>query len=125
MIGGLALLLLFQLLGEITTEALDLAVPGPVIGMIFLFIALLVRGSAPEALDDAAQGLLKHLALLFVPAGVGVVTYLGLIQQEWLPITVALIGSTAIAIGATALTMQALARSLPRDLEQPRTSADG
>jgi holin-like protein len=117
MVGGLTILLLFQLAGELITTGFDLPIPGPVIGMGLLFVALLVRGresdagnqpGLPAGLERAAQGLLDHLSLLFVPAGCGVITYSALIRQEWLPITVSLIGSTLLTIAVTALTMQAL-----------------
>jgi holin-like protein len=108
MIGGLALLLLFQLAGELIATATGLPIPGPVIGMLLLFVALLVRGKVPQGLERASQGLIGVLSLLFVPAGSGIVAYFALIQQEWVPITVALIGSTVLTIAVTALTMQAL-----------------
>lgn len=108
MIGGLALLLLFQLLGDLVTNLTGLPIPGPVIGMLLLFVALLARGKAPEGLEKAAQGLLQVLSLLFVPAGTGIVSYLALIRQEWLPITLALVGSTLLTLVVTAMTMRAL-----------------
>ncbi|MGC9349193.1 MAG: CidA/LrgA family protein [Anaerolineae bacterium] len=114
MIGGLALLLLFQLAGEILVRLLELPVPGPVAGMILLFLALMAWGKAPDGLEAAAGGLLEHLALMFVPAGSGIVAYIALIRREWLPITVALIASTLIAIAVTALTMQYLVKRTSR-----------
>ena len=72
MLGALTLLLSYQLAGEVVALALGLPVPGPVIGMAMLFATLIARGSAPPALRDTANGLLAHLSLLFVPAGVGV-----------------------------------------------------
>lgn len=117
MIGGFALLLMAQLAGEIIASLFDLPVPGPVIGMVLLFLTLIVSNrkgtdacTICSELETASQSLLRHLSLLFVPAGTGVIAYITLIQREWLPITVALLGSTVIAIAATALTMQALAR---------------
>jgi len=110
MIGGLATLLLFQLLGEAIVIVLQLPVPGPVVGMLLLFLALLVRGRVPKELESTSKGLLNHLALMFVPAGTGVVAYLALLRQEWLPITVALIGSTVMTIAVTALTLQTVIR---------------
>ena len=110
MIGGLALLLLFQLAGEVAVHILGLPVPGPVAGMILLFLALLVRGETPDGLAAAAGGLLKHLALMFVPAGSGIVVYVALIRREWLPITGALIAGTLVAIAVTALTMRYLVK---------------
>jgi len=110
MIGGLATLLLFQLLGEVIVIVLRLPVPGPVVGMVLLFLALLWRGRVPQDLESTAQGMLHHLALMFVPAGSGIVVYLALLGQEWLPITVALIGSTVLTIAVTALTLQTVIR---------------
>lgn len=110
MIGGLATLLLFQLLGEVIITVLRLPVPGPVVGMLLLFLALLLRGRVSQGLESTAQAMLKHLALMFVPAGTGIVAYLTLLRQEWLPITVALIGSTVLTIAVTALTLQAVIR---------------
>lgn len=114
MLGGLTLLLLYQLAGEVIVRLLGLPVPGPVIGMILLFLTLVIHGKTPPSLAAASGGLLKHLALMFVPAGSGIVAYVTLIRQEWLPITVALIGSTLITIAVTALTLQALVRQQAR-----------
>ena len=107
MVGAIALLLVFQLAGELLVLLLGLPVPGPVIGMLLLFLALLVRGGAPRPLRETAQGLLGHLSLLFIPAGVGVMVHAGRIAEEWLPILAALVLSTAVTIAVTALAMRA------------------
>ena len=49
MIAALTLLLVFQLAGEVIARALALPIPGPVIGMALLFLALLVRGGRPRS----------------------------------------------------------------------------
>ena len=56
------------------------------------------------------SALLSHLSLLFVPAGVGVMVHWGRIGHDWLPITVALVLSTLLSLGLTALFMQVLIR---------------
>jgi holin-like protein len=56
---------------------------------------------------------LQHLSLLFVPAGVGVMLHFQRMGDEWRPIVVALIASTLLAIGVTALVMRALTRHDP------------
>jgi len=86
--------------------ALRLPVPGPVVGMLLLFVALLLRGHAPQALASTSQKLIGILALLFVPAGTGIITYLALLRREWLPIGVSLIGSTVLTIAVTALVLR-------------------
>jgi len=60
-----------------------------------------VRGRVPTGLGVATDGLLGNLSLLFVPAGVGVMQYAGLIGRELLPISVALVVSTLLTIGVT------------------------
>src|SRR5579859_1548707 len=79
MIESLALILLCQLIGEVLVRLLHLPVPGPVIGMGLLFAGLVLRGGPPEKLEQTAGGLLSHLSLLFVPAGVGIMLHLDLI----------------------------------------------
>lgn len=110
MLKALTLILLFQLAGEALALLFGLPIPGPVIGMALLFAALLWRGrnhrNIPHSLRQTAQQLLQHLSLLFVPAGVGVILHVERIANEWLPITLALIGSTIAAIVVTAWVLQ-------------------
>lgn len=108
MLESLAILLLCQLVGELIVVALDWPVPGPVIGMALLFIGLVVRGDAPQPLIDTANGLLGQLSLLFVPAGVGVMTHLTLLGNQWLPLTSSLVVSTLLTIAVTGWVMQRL-----------------
>jgi holin-like protein len=108
MLGAITLLLVYQLIGEVLVRVTGLPVPGPVVGMLLLFVTLVARGSAPVWLRDTCQELLSHLSLLFVPAGVGVLLHFKRLGAEWLPISVALVASTVITIGVTALVMKAL-----------------
>ncbi|MET0050688.1 MAG: CidA/LrgA family protein [Candidatus Thiodiazotropha sp.] len=101
-INGITLLLIYQLIGEVTVLWLELPVPGPVVGMILLFLTLLIRGHSTEPLNQASSTLLSHLSLLFVPAGVGLVVHLNLIADAWLPILLTLVLSTLITLAATA-----------------------
>ncbi|GGO90227.1 hypothetical protein GCM10011584_21550 [Nocardioides phosphati] len=94
MINGLLWLLGFQLAGEVVVRSLDLTVPGPVMGMVLLFVVLQLRRPPASAnLFRAADGLLKHLQLLFIPAGVGVVTLLHVVGEQPVPIVGALLVS--------------------------------
>jgi holin-like protein len=110
MLPSLTLLLVCQLIGTVIQEALGLPVPGPVIGMIILLAGLLVRRRLPDKLNGTAQGLLDHLSLLFVPAGVGVMQQLPLLEREFVPITASLVGSSLITIAVTGLVMQGALR---------------
>jgi holin-like protein len=92
LIPALATLLVFQLVGEALVRALAAPIPGPVVGMALLLLALVLRPSLLGAIKPTAQSLLQHLSLLFVPtAGVGVMLHLQRRGDEALAIGVALV----------------------------------
>lgn len=102
MVGTFATLLVFQTLGEGLSYALSLPVPGPVIGMLLLLAYLMLKHDAIGKLAPTSLALLKHLSLLFVPAGVGIMVHAQRIAAEWLPIMLALVISTVVSIIVTA-----------------------
>jgi holin-like protein len=106
MLGAITILLLFQLAGEVLAQFFSLPVPGPVIGMALLFGALVVRHGASHDLRTTANGILGHLAILFIPGGVGVMLYLSRLTDEWLPIVVSLVLSTVLTLTVTALVLR-------------------
>lgn len=116
MIGAITLLLVFQLLGEVISRGLALPIPGPVIGMALLFIALTMRGGPSADLRKTAQAMLQHLSLLFIPAGTSVMLHFQRMSDEWLPLLISLVASTLITIAVTALVLRFLSRH--RDLPQ-------
>lgn len=111
-----------QLLGEFIVRAFALPLPGPVLGMFLLFVALVLRGGGggkggkdagdvPKPIGAAADGLLGHLSLLFVPASVGLMRYFDLLAANALTLVLALSISTVLAMAATAFTFRLLAGS--------------
>ncbi len=102
MLGALTALLLAQLLGEALVRWLALPVPGPVLGMVCVLVAFRVNPAWWARLQPTAQGLLAHLSLLFVPAGVGVMLHLRRLGDEALAIGVALVVSTWVCMAVTA-----------------------
>ncbi|MBC7548117.1 MAG: CidA/LrgA family protein [Polaromonas sp.] len=102
---GLAWLLAFQSAGELLVRGFQLPFPGPVMGMVLLVPALqwsTVR--APVAVT--ADFLLKHLSLLFVPVGVGVMTHLSLVTQYGLRMLLVVVVSCLLGLLVTVLTLQ-------------------
>lgn len=119
---GITTLLIFQLLGEISVRLFALPIPGPVAGLLFLLIALLVmarfKRPVPESLEQSSSVLLNHLSLLFVPAGVGVMVHFQRLSEEWLPIAIALFLGVLITMGATALSMKILLKLLNKETSE-------
>lgn len=110
MVRGFAILLLFQFLGEMVSRLTHVPVPGNVIGMGLLLLALGRGWVNFAAVREASELLLSHLALFFIPAGVGVMLYFDLIAREWLPITVAFFVSSFAVMAATGWTAQLLGK---------------
>jgi holin-like protein len=105
MLQALTVLLAFQLAGEALVAWLNLPAPGPVVGMALLLVALIIRGGAPKALSETSKGLLSHLSLMFVPAGVGVTLHLTVLADAGAAVGAALVISTLAAIAVTGLAM--------------------
>ena len=110
MIQALALLLAFQLGGEITARALGLTLPGPVIGMAALIGVFFAVPRLFPRIEPTARGLLAHLSLLFVPAGVGIVGHLGRLGTDGAPLLIAVLISTVLAIAVGGVVFAAVAR---------------
>lgn len=106
MIAYLTLILTCQLLGEAAVSALGLAVPGPVLGMLLLFLFLMLRGKVPDNLESTGNGLLRSMSLLFVPAGTGVIMHVQLLAESIVPLGLAVAVSTSVTIIVTALMMR-------------------
>lgn len=112
-VTGLTWLLGCQLVGEVVVHALDVPVPGPVVGLVVLLVVLLVRrlpADADTSVHRAADALLPHLQLLFVPAGVGLVAYGAVLRDDGLAILVALVGSWLLGLAVVGHVAQALTR---------------
>lgn len=117
MLYAIAALLLFQFIGEAVSAWLNGVVPGALIGMALLLVALCFLGRTPKALQRTSNGLLAHLMLLFIPAVVAVMTQAQYLASEWLPFIAACIGATALTVLATAATLRFLLKRQNRKPE--------
>ena len=110
MLAGLTLLLLFQCAGEALVHGLKLPFPGPVLGMLLLFVTLTLRRRPIfDGLRQAGHGILQHLSLLFLPAGAGVMLHYRSLIAAPVSMLVILIVSTVAAIAVTGLVLRWLA----------------
>ena len=115
MLESFVIFLGLQLLGEVLSRAGGWTVPGPVVGLLLLCALLIWRRTWVVRMEGAAAALHRHMALLFVPAGVGVMRYTQALRDEWLALSVALVGSTICGLAVTAWVTARLMRRLPAD----------
>jgi len=102
MIKGLVQLFIFQALGELLSKFELPFMPGPVLGLVLLLAYLAIRGHLPASIDLVGSGILQHLGLLFIPASVGVVLYLPILQTHAWAIAATLVVSVLATIAVTA-----------------------
>ncbi len=128
MIASLSLILLCQLAGEVFVRGLKLPMPGPVVGLLLLLALLLARDRCKvlargplqqDGVENASRGLLAHLSLLFVPAGVGVVQKLDLIAEHGIAIIVILAISVIVTLLVTVATFLLASRLMARGRSTP------
>ena len=81
MLVGIFIIMAFYLLGELFSWLMNGFIPGSVLGMIFLFLALLCRFIRPESVKPVARFLGNNMAFFFLPAGVGIITSLDILSR--------------------------------------------
>lgn len=115
MLASIAIFLLLQIVGETISLFFNLPIPGAVLGMVLMLLFLITKHGLIEKVRPTASVLLAHLALLFVPAGIGVIRQSERIANEWIAITLVIVLGTAITMAVTALTIQWAAKRLGVD----------
>lgn len=117
MLKGIFIVFLFQLFGEFVQKFFLLTLPGPVLGLIFLLITLLLFKKQKyfshifdSKLMIVSENLISYLPLLFVPIGVGVVMHLSFLRESIFPLLIIIFFSTLLTILVTALIMGNLAK---------------
>lgn len=91
-------IILFSLLGEIVSVVIAsfVAIPGSVIGMVLLFLALHFNVLKLSQVDEVGSWLTDNMAILFVPAGVGLMTNFDVLAESWLQLIVIMFVTTIL-----------------------------
>lgn len=118
LLRGLTWLVLFQLLGGAMTVLLLPMLPGPIIGLVLMFVFLLLRGEVGEPLMAASSGMLRYLPLLLVPAAVGIMTYAQAIAADFWAVVGALVLSLLLSLAFAGWLMQLLIERQARGREK-------
>ena len=105
---GFVGLMAYWLAGELIVGLLGVSLPGAVAGMLLLLTVSLARKHVAPSVSHASNGLLSNLALLYVPAGVGIVNHAAVLTEHGLGMLATLVLSTAVTLAVTALTLKFL-----------------
>ena len=104
----LIIILATYFLGMILQTSLHLPIPGTVLGLIILFLALSFKIIKIEMIEETCDFLISHMSFLFVPAGVGLMTVLGLLSGKLVQFFIIITISTCVVFIVTAYTVKTL-----------------
>lgn len=122
--GGLVPILAALVAGELL-RVVGVPLPGSVIGMVLLAIALATRVLRPEGVRPASRLLVGNMSVLFVPAGVGVMAYGELLSRAWLPVLLAVVLSTTLVLLSSGPLQRGFQHILSRDAARTRRGKAG
>lgn len=120
MLSALATLLVFQCLGEGVAYLMNIPVPGPVVGTLLLLGFVSLRPQSVSALEPTALEILKHLSLLFVPAGVGIMVSASSLAGDLVAVVASIAVSTTLTMAVTAVVMRAMLRRTNGGMKEPK-----
>lgn len=104
------IILAISLLGEILKELLPLPIPASIYGMVFLFILLLTGVIKLDQVKDAGKFLIEIMPVMFIPAGVGLMSSWNVLKPVLVPVSIITIITIFTVMGATGIVSQIVIR---------------
>ncbi|WP_347297787.1 CidA/LrgA family protein [Dolosigranulum savutiense] len=118
-------LFMFSFLGEVTSKFITfISIPGSVLGMIFFFLALQFELIQLEQVEEAGEWLTDNMAILFVPAGVGLMTHFNILGDIWWQLLIIIFVSTILMLGFVGIIVQFMMRRTPGSAEDVEVEGD-
>ncbi|WP_373470550.1 CidA/LrgA family protein [Carnobacterium alterfunditum] len=117
-IKQLSWIFLFSFLGEVisTLIASFIAIPGSVIGMVFLFLALHFKWIRIKQVDEVGTWLTDNMGIFFVPAGVGLMSNFGVLANTWWQLLIIMAVTTTLMIGFVGKVVQTIKWRTEKDV---------
>lgn len=104
------IILLISFIGEILKAALPLPVPASIYGMVILLISLCTGIIKLEAVEKAGKFLIEIMPVMFIPAGVGLMSSWGVLKPLLVPaVTITVVVLVAV-IAVSGRVSQAIIR---------------
>ena len=111
-------ILTVSFLGEVLHAVLPLPVPASIYGLVLMLIALMTGIIPLEKVRDAGNFLIEIMPLMFIPAGVGLMTSWGLLKPILVPVLVILVATTVLTMGVGGRVTQSIMRSKRKKEDQ-------
>ena len=117
-IGQFCVILLITFIGELLNFIIPLPVPAGIYGMALLFIALCLRIIRLDMVEGAGDFLIEIMPVMFIPAGVGLMSSWGALKPMLLPAVIAVTVVTVVVMAAAGRGAQSIMRLEERRLKK-------
>lgn len=92
-------ILAFSFVGELLHEVIPFPIPGSIYGLLLLFVALVTKVVKLPQVQGAAKYLIEVMPLMFIPAGVGLLTSWDALQPILIQVVIIMLASTILVMG--------------------------
>ena len=82
------MILAISFLGELMHQVLPLPVPASIYGMVILFVGLITGMIQLDWVKDAGKFLIEIMPVMFIPAGVGLMSSFSVLRPVLVPVCV-------------------------------------
>jgi len=107
---GFVIIFVYLTVGNLLSDLLNLPIAGSVIGMLLLTFSLYIKIIKLEDVKASSDIILENMTLLYVPSGVGIMLYFGLLKSNILSLIIPSILSTFFVLAITGVIQQKLER---------------
>ena len=95
------IILVISYAGELLKYVLPLPIPASIYGMVILLVGLLTGWIALDAVKDVGKFLIEIMPVMFIPAGVGLMSSWGILKPLILPVSIITVVTIVTVMAAT------------------------
>ena len=114
----LMIIFMISLVGEGISSVFQLPVPGSIIGLVLLFLALQFKLLRLRHISMVGNFLLANMTILFLPPAVGIMDKFQVIAPYLLPILLILLGAIVLNVCVIAVVVQLIKTRFEGDYEE-------
>lgn len=114
----LMIIFMISLVGEGISSVLHLPVPGSIIGLVLLFLALQFKLLRLRHISMVGNFLLANMTILFLPPAVGIMDKFQVIAPYLLPIMLIVLGAIVLNVCVIAVVVQLIKTRFEGDYEE-------
>ncbi len=104
------IILVISLIGELLKFMIPLPIPASIYGMVLLFTGLMTGLIKLEAVKETGIFFIEIMPVMFIPAGVGLMTSWGTLQAILVPVSIITVLTTITVMIATGWVSQTIIR---------------